>query len=153
MKEDQYFRKELIWLDMDYPDKEALFVDAGRKLHSLNYVRSDLGEALGRREADYPTGLLTEPFPVAIPHTDPEYVNSPCIAFLRLKKPILFEHMGEPEKTVPAQFIFVLGVKDPAAQVKVLSAVIRMISDHVFMQRLKGLNDQEEISVMLNNSI
>lgn len=55
------------------------------KLLELGYVKDTFRDAIKTREANYPTALPVEPYPVAIPHSDPENIIKPFIACTRLK--------------------------------------------------------------------
>ena len=150
-KKEEVFKRELIWLDKSFQSQDQLFSEVSEKLYKEGYVKSDFYEALKKREKVYPTGLMTEKYGVAIPHTDAEYINEACIVFIRLSSPIIFEHMGEPEKKVKAHFVFVLGVKDPKKQVGVLSTLVQMITDKELMKKLDKMKSIIDIERLLNS--
>ena len=101
-------KKELVWLDIDYSSKENLFQEVGKKLYEMGYVKDSFANALSEREKNFPTGLATEPFQVAIPHTDSIHVQKEAIACIRLLNPIKFRDVGDDENEVDAEFVFVL---------------------------------------------
>ena len=120
---EQIFREDLIWLDETFEDKDQFFDKIGKRLCEKGKVKESFADGLKSREAVYPTGLKTESYEIAIPHTDVEHVREASISFVRFKETVLFSHMGEPEIQVNAKFAFVLGVKEPSQQVEVLSTL------------------------------
>ena len=105
------------------------------------------GQALIDREAVFPTGLKTETFEIAIPHTDVEHVEEVFIAVVRFKTPIPYAHMGEPEIKLNAKFAFVLGIKDPQKQVEVLSTLVKLISDEDTMKALESIQSEKKLVI------
>ena len=147
---EKIFISDSIWINESFPNQDTLFLEIGERLYKNGYVKSDFGKALIKREANYPTGLRTENYSIAIPHTDAGSVNKNFIVFIRLSTPIKFEHMGEPEVKVDAHYIFVLGVKEPSSQATILSTLIQMITDNVIMSELDKMSSIDDIEKMLN---
>ncbi|MDD3184521.1 MAG: PTS sugar transporter subunit IIA [Anaerostipes sp.] len=147
----EIFRSDLVWLDDEFDSKEEFYETIGERLYNKGLVEKDFGEALIKREEVYPTGLKTEAYEIAIPHTDVKYVKEASISFVRFGKPISYSHMGDPEVKVNAKFAFVLGVKVPHQQVEVLSTLVALISDEKEMSKLEKMTSTEEISKELNH--
>ena len=130
-------KKELVWLDIDYSSKENLFQEVGKKLYEMGYVKDSFANALSEREKNFPTGLATEPFQVAIPHTDSIHVEKEAIACIRLLNPIKFRDVGDDENEVDAEFVFVLCVLEPEKQVDILKALVDTLSNEEIMRSIK----------------
>lgn len=58
--------KELIQLDWEVKDQDEFFDKMTDKLLELGYVKDTFRDAIKTREANYPTALPVEPYPVAI---------------------------------------------------------------------------------------
>lgn len=144
------FRSDLVWLGDEFDSQDDFFRTIGSRLHEKGLVEEDFGEALIKREAVYPTGLKTEAYELAIPHTDVKYVKEGSISFVRFDKPVPFSHMGDPDTKVDAKFAFVLGVKVPHQQVEVLSTLVALISNEEEMSKINKMESTEEISNELN---
>lgn len=54
--------------------KEAIKI-AADELYKRGIVKKEFLEHVLQRENEYPTGLATDKFGIAIPHTDSKYVN------------------------------------------------------------------------------
>lgn len=147
------FRKDLVYLDVSYPSQDEFYLQIGKDLQEKGYVKESFGPALIKREAEFPTGLRTESYDVAIPHTDVEHVEKAFIAFVRLADPIEYSHMGEPELKIQARFAFVLGIMEPHAQVETLQALMGLIIDADTMKKLEDEDDPEKIVEILNSYV
>lgn len=147
----EIFHKDLIWLNADFTEQNELFEAVGRRLKEKGFVKDTFADALKLREAQYPTGLKTEAYEIAIPHTDTEYVITGCISFVRFQTFVPFSHMGIPDSKIHAKFAFVLCVKDPDKQVEVLSALVKLISDKNVMKNLETWDTEESVCTLLNH--
>ena len=81
------------------------------------------------REKNYPTGLNVPTVGLAIPHTDPQFIENPYIAVIRPKHPVTFEAMAGIGDPVPADIIINLGVLRDGGQVKVLQTLMNIFAD------------------------
>jgi PTS system galactitol-specific IIA component len=132
-----FFKKELIFRDVDWKSSSELFQKISTKLEQSGYVAPTFYRAISRREQEYPTGLQTTSLGAAIPHTDPMHIKKPFIAVIRPAKPILFAQMGgDSSQKVSAAIIFILGVMRNGLQVKVLQKLMGLLSDRQKIQDL-----------------
>lgn len=145
------FNEKHIYLDKSFENKNELFHFIAIKLISEGYVEKDYETALKEREENFPTGLATEKFGIAIPHCDAIHVKKQCISFIRMKSPVTFNQMGSiSNETVDCKFAFVLSVKEPSKQVNVLVTLVGLIQDSDFMSELLQSNSETEICNKLN---
>ena len=142
-------KKELVWLDIDYSSKENLFQEVGKKLYEMGYVKDSFANALSEREKNFPTGLATEPFQVAIPHTDSIHVEKEAIACIRLLNPIKFRDVGDDENEVDAEFVFVLCILEPEKQVDILKALVDTLSNEEIMKSIKISENSDKVYEIL----
>ena len=142
-------KKELIWLDVDFQSKEELFREVGRRFGELGYVKSSFSDALAERESKFPTGLATEPFQVAIPHTDPEHVVKEAVSCIRLVNPVKFQDVGDEEIEINAEFIFVLCILEPEKQIDVLKSLVEALSNEEIMNGIKSAKTPDEVYDLL----
>ncbi|GCF93114.1 PTS galactitol transporter subunit IIA [Enterococcus florum] len=147
------FYEELVFLDKKYHDQAEFFRSICADLQQLGWVKSSFYQAITEREAAFSTGLETQPFSVAIPHTDAEHVEKNFIAFVRVVEPISFVHMGIPDKMVEAQMLFVLGIADASNQVKILSNMIELLSNEAMMKQLISAQDPADIVQIMNQAV
>lgn len=142
-------KKELVWLDIDFSSKENLFQEVGKKLYEMGYVKDSFANALSEREKNFPTGLATEPFQVAIPHTDSIHVEKEAIACIRLLNPIKFRDVGDDQNEVDAEFVFVLCILEPEKQIDILKALVETLSNDEIMRSIKASGNSDEVYEIL----
>jgi PTS system galactitol-specific IIA component len=119
---------EAIQLDIDAADASAAIRAVAAPLVAAGRVTAAYVDAAVAREATFPTGLPTEPEPIAVPHADPDGVIVPSIAIGRLRAPVEFIEMATLDRRLPVRLVLLLALqsKDQAA---VLSQLIRAVQD------------------------
>lgn len=118
--------------------REALKITASKLLEE-GCVRDDFYESCVNREKEYPTGL-TETCPVAIPHTTKDHVKKQSICALRLKEPVLFQRMDDPEQSVEIRYVLNLALLDDSEHVEIIARVIRYLKDEEAMKEMDKLS-------------
>jgi PTS system galactitol-specific IIA component len=106
-------------------------------LEEKGYVKPSFGQACIEREKVFPTGLPTEPFGIAIPHTDCEHVERGAIAVGVLPETVQFVEMGcLDDSFVDVHVIVVLAIADPQAVASVLQELALAFQDADFITGL-----------------
>lgn len=139
------FKEETIFLEVDEKTYEGVLKFIGKELTKLGYAKETFTDAILKREEMYPTGLPTEPVPVAIPHTDTEHVIKPCICFIRLKNSVEFHEMIEVHKTVKVNYVFCILLDDPKNQTGVLQSILSIASNSNIMNKLGKVQTTREV--------
>lgn len=147
------FHRDLIFTSAAYADREDLLEKISRYLCKKGFVKESFKEAILERERKYPTGLRIVPYHVAIPHTDPEHINTPFIAMVRPKQSIEFKEMGTDDQVVDARLVFVLGLKRSADQVELLQKLVDLFTKKQVMDRLLKEQDVNVIMSLLEENI
>lgn len=149
----QLFDQDLILTNLNCTTKYEFFDQISLFLKERGYVTDGFKEALIKREEKYPTGLRTEPYHVAIPHTDPENIIKPFIAMIRPTNQIEFLEMATDDKTVHAQLIFVLGLKRSDSQAPLLQKLIDMFMNKKVMDQLLLETEKVQILSILETNV
>ena len=142
---------ENIYLNVEASDYKEVLKKEAALLCKEGYVSEQYVVSLLRREEYSPTGLPTTPFGVALPHTDPEYVLKPCIIVLKLKKPVSFREMGNPDSCVHARYIFGLVFEEGKKQMPFLSKLMLLVGDPLSMEKLDKAQTREDILQVMQN--
>ncbi|MDD4371487.1 MAG: PTS sugar transporter subunit IIA [Anaerostipes sp.] len=121
-------------------------------LFKEGYVTEDYEEAIKKREREFPTGLPTGEICVAIPHTDPEYVNNPAVCLGILEKPVQFHVMGMEDETVDVEILFMLAIKQKEEQLGLLQKLIATCQDQEMLSIIKK-GDKDKINKVLKDLI
>lgn len=140
---------ELVFFEKTFNNQEFFFKEASKELVELGYVTDGYFEAVVEREASFPTGLALETMSIAIPHTNPEFIVKPFIAAYHLKKPIEFTQMATQDVKVQSELILALGIKKPQEQVGMLSKIIDVLSNQLFLKEYRNLANQEQLVKLL----
>ena len=140
----------LLIRDMNFQSKEEVLESVGKNLFDRGYVRSTFSKGILGREEVYPTGLPVGKINVAIPHTDAEHVIKPAMVVVILDNPIEFHVMGDNEKTVKVDIMFVLALKSPNSQLTTLQELMGLIQDEDKLARIKSVKTVLELNEVLS---
>ncbi|HLS10481.1 PTS sugar transporter subunit IIA [Lentibacillus sp.] len=116
-------------------DKEALKY-MGDFLVFQGIAEKTFPEKVMEREMELPTGLPVQPYGVAIPHTDPEYVIQRQLLVAPLKHPVVFAQMGDRDQHVKVSFVFMLAIPDSGEHLSLMRDLFNCFEDDQFNQAL-----------------
>ena len=116
------------------------------------YVNEGFHNAIIRREENFPTGLPTGEINVAIPHTDPEYVNRPAVCLGILDSPVKFNVMGMENETVLVSVLFMLAIKKKEDQLGLLQKLIATCQDQETLKVIQS-GDKKKIDEVLGELV
>src|SRR5699024_3463589 len=133
-------------------DRNDVLSILATELYDRGYVKDTYKDAIIQREKNNPTGLPTMGVKVALPHTDTIHVNEPAIALGILEEPVIFEDMGSGEE-LEVEIVFMLAVKNPSAQVKVLKKLIDLFQDSEFLISLKNSENKSEAYRLIQENL
>lgn len=128
--------------------QEALRLTADR-LQQEGCVKDDFYECCKKREEEYPTGL-TENCPVAIPHTKKDHVIKQAICALRLRHPVMFQRMDDPDEQVEVKYVLNLALLDDSEHVEIIARVIRYLKDDSALKEMDAAS-KEDLEKLLKN--
>lgn len=151
MKE-QMFYKDLILLDVDVRNSDEFFETMDSILLDKGFVNDGFLEAIKYREAKYPTALPTEPYSIAIPHTDPEYIEKPFIAVARLKDSAEWKLMAS-EDEGRVKVVFLLGFKHNDYHVQLLQNLMDLFMKDGFRDELLKVESKEDCLHLVESKI
>ncbi len=106
-------------------------------------------ECCKKREEEYPTGL-TENCPVAIPHTTKDHVIKQAICALRLRHPVMFQRMDDPDEQVEVKYVLNLALLDDSEHVEIIARVIRYLKDDSALKEMDAAS-KEDLEKLLKN--
>lgn len=148
MMEPLVIAEELVCLGLEARDWRAALTALAGRLHRAGYVLPGFTASLLQREMDFPTGLPTV-IPVALCHTDAELVAQSALAVGVLAEPIAFQEMGEPDRTVWVEVVFLLALKDPITQVEMLRRFSQMLKAEDALAGIRNAADAAEVTEAL----
>jgi|GEM_PF-4533710 Phosphotransferase system mannitol/fructose-specific IIA domain (Ntr-type) len=95
------FDKELIFLNLDVSNRNELFKKVYEKLAEKGIVKESYLDALTKREDEFPTGVVTQFLPIALPHANPENVNLPLLQLFKQKMIFVFNKWEQMKTRIP----------------------------------------------------
>lgn len=134
------FDEALIIRNLDGKDSTEVLKCMAANLYKQGYVRDSYADAVIMREENFATGLPTNGYGVAIPHTDIEHVYKSAISFAVLKDPVEFGIMGEETEKTPVKLVFMLAMHDSHSQLAMLQNLMSIFQDE---EELKYLAAEE----------
>jgi len=143
--------KELILVGLDTETKEEALEKIGQQLYEGGYVTDQFVPSVLKREEEYPTGLPTLPYAIAIPHTDTDKVIEPKIAIATLKNAVPFSVMGNADNQVDVKIIFMLALNSPDKQLETLKKLTDMFQNKEAVEKFGNVKDAEEFMELLSS--
>lgn len=147
------FDKKLIFLNVAASERNDLYQQVSDKLEKLGFVHDSFSQALIKREDEFPTGVITQYLPIALPHANPENVKKPFIAVVQTKDNIHVQQMGTNDAEKTRNFFFLGIVKETQdLQVKLLQRFMQLMNDQGFVIDFKKISTAKDMyDYLINN--
>ncbi|MDF2635000.1 MAG: putative IIA-like nitrogen-regulatory protein PtsN [Pelosinus sp.] len=148
------FDETLVLKNIEGENSSDILNYMAKNLYNKGFVKVSYADAVIAREKKFATGLPTEGYGVAIPHTDIEHVNQSAISVGILKNPVDFGIMGEETEKTPVKLVFMLAMHDSHSQLKMLQSLMGIFQDEEVLRYLANEESEvkikEEVSKRLN---
>ena len=125
--------------------KEDIIRQLSECLYQEGYVKESFEKAVMTREERFPTGLKIGRYNVAIPHTEPEYVNTSSIAIATLNQRINFQRMDNYDEEVGVDIVLLLALNQGHTHMEALSSIINMCQKEDVIDTFMKTKDKREI--------
>ncbi|PAD17122.1 hypothetical protein CHH59_17030 [Shouchella clausii] len=145
--------RDLILLNQTCQTVEEVLETIAAPMQAKQFAKETYADGLKEREQSFATGIPTEPFGVAIPHTDASYVLESKIGLLTLKEPVSFGVMGSENDQIDVKVVLLLGLADGSAHLKALQTIVERIQDAHFVKKLASVQEKDEALALLDASI
>ena len=147
------FDKKVVSFDQSASSNTDALTKLANHLYDAGVVTDEYKDAILKREASFPTGLMTQTIGVAIPHCDPDKVIEPQIGFMRLKEPVTFHQMGD-NAEIQVKVLFMLAVKKSDDQLTMLQKLMALFQNEEAMTAVQNVSTIDGfISLMKGNGI
>lgn len=135
---------ENIFVDIEVQEFNELIPLVAQPLIDNQDVVEDFPNQVIERERNFPTGLPTEPFGVAIPHTNAEFVMNNKVTIATLKNPIQMEVMGGmDEDKIDVSIVFLLALGQSNKQLNILQKLMGILNQEDILNRIKNGSKEE----------
>lgn len=144
-----FFDERIALFNVEASSSEEVIKIAADELYKRGIVKENFYEHVMLREKEFPTGLATDKYGVAIPHTDLKYVNRSQIEFISLKSPVKFKNMGNVSEDVEVTHVFMIAMSKPHEQSEILVKLMEMFADEELMQKMHECSSDSEYESIL----
>lgn len=148
----EMFNVHLMDLQISVNNEQEVFEFVSEKLNKLGYVNEGFLNGISDREKNFPTGLITQNLNIALPHSDPEFIEKPFVFVARLIQPIKVKQMGDNQE-LDTKDLFFLGIKKPKDQVGLLQSFMNLFMDDTFVDTYINTNMNEDMYQLFINNI
>ncbi len=148
---DSLFSEEFLFVNPPIPslDASAVISYLCDQLCERGYVDSSYAASVMEREQQYPTGLPTLPYGVALPHADNHAVTKTVVAVATLPEPVKFRSMSSPDEWIDVRLVLLMAVSDPAQQVPTLGWIAKFIQNQELIAALVNAQDAQAAMCVL----
>jgi PTS system galactitol-specific IIA component len=140
--------EDLIELGINSASKADAIKILADKLKAMGFVYDGYYENVMKREESFPTGLPTI-IPIALCHTEAQYVKQSALSVGTLKSPIEFNEMGTPENLLKVNIIFLMALNDPKDQIAWLQKMVIAFKSKETLEHIQFADDKKELKEYL----
>lgn len=144
-----FFDERVALFNVEASSSKEVIKIAADELYRRGIVKKNFFEHVMLREKEFPTGLATDKYGIAIPHTDSKYVNRSQIEFVSLKSPVKFKNMGNASEDIEVTHVFMIAMSQPHEQADTLAKLMWLFLDEELMQRMYECSSKEEYESIL----
>lgn len=144
--------ENLVIIGLDRKKKEDVLFELSQKLEQRDFVQPDFLSHVLEREEKYPTGLPAA-VPLALCHTEAQYVIRSAMAVATLHKPVEFHEMGNPDGVVLAEIVFLLALHNPKDQVLWLKRMANLFKNEKALLAIKEASSPNAILDILQATL
>lgn len=125
-------------------NRNDLFSLIADGLYKEGYVKDSFLEALKLREAQFPTGLISNLYNIAVPHVDSEHINKNALITVILDTPIRFHRMDVNDEEIDVKVVFFLLIKNREHQAQAISNLTKLWQNDYIMESILSVKNKEE---------
>ncbi len=136
----------------DCKTQEELYNFLAKELSDEGYVKDSFLHALKTREAQFPTGIVANPYNIALPHVDSEHVNKNALIITILDDPIAFHRMDKLNEIIEVKVVFMLLIENLEFHMQAISNLTKLWMDKDFMDAVLTVCSKEEMIELVKKS-
>ncbi len=147
-------KTEHILLNMRASNAEELIQTLTNALVQSGNATPEFSADVWKREQVFPTGLPTQPFPIAIPHADPDHILASAICVGVLDTPVQFAQMGTDGSIIlDVRIAFLLAIKEQAKQVEMIQQLMTLIQSPSLLSKLLEVRSPADALDLIHRSL
>lgn len=146
-------RRDLILFNVEFADRDEALRRMADTLVEKGYCKPEYTDAILEREYAHPSALPMPGKKIAIPHTDATYVKNSALLFARLKSPVTFSSMGDPDQKLQVSMISMFALKEKKRIGDLLETLINVYQDEAVLDAIFDAADGETIFEILKTNV
>lgn len=136
----------IVQQDMSAESDLELIGGIADRLLRDGYVEPTFKDAIINREKQYPTGLVTDVYGVAVPHIDTVHVKRNAVFVATLREPVTFHEMGgEKDDTVAVECLFMLLLSGDGEILKLLAGFMKVLQNREDLTLIRAADSPDAI--------
>ena len=145
--------EKLICLDGTAADSTEAINLLGTMMVQDGYIHPSYIGAIHKREINFPTGIVLASCGIALPHATPEdNIFKNGIAVLRLKQPVQFHSMENPDDNVSVTLLFMLALNGSENHLNMLQKLFAIFQQEALVRCIQQTTSAKEVcQLMLDN--
>ncbi len=145
MSDKLFFNENLIFKIKGLDTNKEVLSFVADKLYKEDCVNDEYKDAILKREESFPTGLFTGAINIAIPHADCAYVKKAALAIGVLDKPVEFQSMDDPDKSIGVSLVIMLALSEPHGHLEMLQKVVELIKNQDDLKEIVESEDTKKV--------
>jgi PTS system galactitol-specific IIA component len=145
--------EDLILDDFSPGSREEALERMAGILVEKGFCKPEFVQAILDREAAHPSALPMSGLKIAIPHTDAEHVNRSALLFARLREPLEFRSMGDPEERLQVAMISMFALKEKKLIGDLLETLLTVYQQEAVLDSLYRAPDRHAMFRILKENV
>jgi len=143
--------EKAVFKDLDVSDKEEALKVMSEAFLENGFVNEGYYQSILDREKKAPTGIEAYDYGIAIPHTDPKFVNEDSLGVAVLKDPIIFNSMVNVQETLEVKVIFLLGLSESTKHLNILRQIMELIKEEGVLKEMTTMPQKQLYDYLQNH--
>ncbi|GGP12825.1 PTS sugar transporter subunit IIA [Oceanobacillus neutriphilus] len=132
-----------VFTELEASDKEEALKKMSEAFSKNGFVNEGYYASILDRERNAPTGIEAYDYGIAIPHTDPKFVNKDSLSIAVLKEPVIFNNMVNAKETIEVKVIFLLGLSESTKHLNILRQIMELIKEQGVLKKMVEMRQNE----------
>lgn len=145
--------QEYVIADLDASTREEALTKMAEYLVEKGNCKPSFIEGILTREQMHPSALPMPGPKIAIPHTDAEHVLESVILFARLREPVEFCSMGDPDEKLQVRMISMFALKEKKRIGDMLETLINVYQQEEVLNAILDASDSRDIFSILHDAV
>ena len=132
--------------------RDDLYDYLAKDLAEGGYIEDTFLKALKVRETQFPTGIVSNYYNIALPHVDAEHVKKNALIVAVLDHPVIYTRMDKLDEKIKVRVVFMLLIKDVKVHTPAISSLAKLWFNQTFMNALLSVKSKDELVALVKQA-